>query len=157
MKGFLTECEVTIDAKGRFLLPAAIKKKLPSGEEGVNEFVIARGFEENLVLYPAHIWQENVQSKLDRLSDFNPEVRRFKRLFLNGATELEMDSAGRVLVPKALMEYAGLTKEAILFAEGGKIEIWDKSKYRKFFETAKPDEAGDLAAKLLGGDLNIQL
>ncbi|MBL7727105.1 MAG: division/cell wall cluster transcriptional repressor MraZ [Dinghuibacter sp.] len=155
MKGFLTECEVTLDAKGRFLLPAGIKKKLPA-EEG-NAFVIARGFEENLVLYPAHTWQENVQSKLDKLSDFNPEVRRFKRLFLNGATELEMDSAGRVLIPKTLMEYAGLSKEAILFAEGGKIEIWDKSKYRKFFETAKPDEAGELAHKLLGGDLNIQL
>lgn len=155
MKGFLTECEVTVDAKGRFLLPAGIKKKLPS-EEG-NSFVIARGFEENLVLYPSHIWQENVQNKLDKLSDFNPEVRRFKRLFLNGATELEMDNAGRVLIPKTLMEYAGLSKEAILFAEGGKIEIWDKSKYRKFFETAKPDEAGDLANKLLGGDLNIQL
>jgi MraZ protein len=155
MKGFLSECEVTLDAKGRFLLPAGIKKKLPL-EDG-NTLVIARGFEENLVLYPARIWQENVQNKLDKLSDFNPEVRRFKRLFLNGATELEMDNAGRVLLPKILMEYAGLTKEAILFAEGGKIEIWDKSKYRKFFETAKPDEAGDLAHKLLGGDLNIQL
>jgi MraZ protein len=155
MKGFLTESEVTLDSKGRFLLPAAIKKKLPT-EEG-NAFVIARGLEENLMLYPSHIWQQNVQSKLDTLSDFNPEVRRFKRLFLNGATELEMDSAGRVLVPKALMEYAGIKKDAILFAEGGKIEIWDSSKYKQFFESAQPNEVSDLAQKLLGGDLNIQL
>jgi MraZ protein len=155
MKGFLTETEVTIDAKGRFLLPSAIKKKLPE-EEG-NGFVIARGFEGNLVLYPSHIWQHNVQNKLDSLSDFNPEVRRFKRLFLNGATELEMDGAGRVLIPKALMEYAGLVKDAILFAEGGKIEIWDSSKYKQFFESAQPNEVSDLAHKLLGGDLNIQL
>ncbi len=155
MKGFLTETEVTLDAKGRFLLPMSIKKKLPETEG--NTFVVARGFEENLVLYPSHIWQQSVQTKLDGLSDFNPEVRRFKRLFLNGATELEMDGAGRILVPKALMEYAGLTKEAILFAEGGKIEIWDKSKYRQFFESAQPNEVSNLAHKLLGGDLNIQL
>jgi MraZ protein len=155
MKGFLTECEVTIDTKGRFLLPASIKKKLP--ELGGESFVIARGLEECLVLYPAKVWQDNVQAKLDTLSDFNPTVRRFKRLFLNGATELEMDSAGRVLVPKSLMEYAGLEKDAILFAEGGKIEIWDKSKYRKFFESAQPNEASELAQQLLGGDLNIRL
>jgi MraZ protein len=155
MKGFLTETEVTLDAKGRFLLPSAIKKKLPQ-EEG-NSFVLARGFEGNLVLYPSHIWQQSVQSKLDSLSDFNPEVRKFKRLFLNGATELEMDSAGRVLIPKPLLEYAGLVKEAILFAEGGKIEIWDSSKYKQFFESAQPNEVSELAHKLLGGDLNIQL
>ncbi len=155
MKGFLTESEVTIDAKGRFLLPMGIKKKLPEIEG--NAFVVARGFEENLVLYPSHIWQQNVQSKLDGLSDFNPEVRKFKRLFLNGATELEMDGAGRILLPKALMEYAGLKKDAILFAEGGKIEIWDSSKYKQFFESAQPNEVSNLAHKLLGGDLNIQL
>jgi MraZ protein len=127
MKGFLTECEVTIDAKGRFLIPAGIKKKLP--EMGGEAFVIARGLEECLVLYPAKVWEDHVQAKLNTLSDFNPAVRRFKRLFLNGATELEMDGAGRVLVPKSLMEYAGL----------------------------EPDEAGTLAQQLLGGDININL
>jgi MraZ protein len=155
MKGFLTESEVTIDAKGRFLLPMSIKKKLPEVDE--NAFVIARGFEGNLVLYPSHVWQQNVQNKLDSLSDFNPDVRKFKRLFLNGATELEMDGAGRILIPKALMDYAGLIKNAILFAEGGKIEIWDSSKYKQFFESAEPNEVSNLAHKLLGGDLNIQL
>jgi MraZ protein len=155
MKGFLTECEVTIDSKGRFLLPAGIRKKLP--DEKVDAFVIARGFEECLMLYPAAAWELNVQSKLDTLSDFNPNVRRFKRLFLNGATELEADNAGRILIPKPLMEYAGLVKDAVLFAEGGKIEIWDKSKYQKFFESAQANEVSDLAQQLLGGDLNIQL
>lgn len=155
MKGFLTESEVTLDAKGRFLLPATIKKKLPA--DNGNSFVIARGFEQNLVLYPSHIWQQNVQDKLDSLSDFNPEVRRFKRLFLNGATELDMDNAGRVLIPKPLMEYAGLLKEATLFAEGGKIEIWDTVKYKQFFESATNNEMSDLAQKLLGGDLTINI
>jgi MraZ protein len=155
MKGFLTESEVTLDSKGRFLLPSAIRKKLP--EEGGSQFVIARGFEQNLVLYPQAVWQQSVQAKLDSLSDFNPEVRRFKRLFLNGATEMEMDSAGRILVPKSLMEYAGLLKDATLFAEGGKIEIWDTTKYKQFFESAQDNELSDLAQKLLGGDLNIQL
>ncbi len=155
MKGFLTESEVTLDSKGRFLLPMAIRKKLP--ETDGNQFVIARGFEQNLVIYPQTIWQQSVQTKLDSLSDFNPEVRRFKRLFLNGATEVEMDGAGRVLVPKSLMEYASLVKDATLFAEGGKIEIWDTKKYKQFFESTQPNELSNLAHKLLGGDLNIQL
>ncbi len=155
MKGFLTETEVTIDAKGRFLLPMSIKKKLP--EVDGNSFVIARGFEQNLVLYPAHIWQQSVQDKLDSLSDFNPEVRKFKRLFLNGATELELDGAGRVLLPKPLMEYASLVKDATLFAEGGKIEIWDTKLYKQFFESAAANEVSTLAHQLLGGDINIKL
>jgi MraZ protein len=152
MKGFLTETEVTIDSKGRFLLPAAIKKKLP---EDANTFVLARGFEQYLTLYPQHLWEQNVQAKLDTLSDFDAESRRFKRLFLNGATELEADSAGRILVGKELLSYAGITKEAILFAEGGKIEIWDKSKYEEFFEGAQANEVSDLAKKLLGSAINI--
>lgn len=152
MKGFLSETEVTIDAKGRFLLPISIKKKLPEVE--TNSFVLARGFEKNLVLYPAYVWQQTIQLKLDSLNDFTNEVRMFKKLFLNGATELEMDSAGRILLTKSLLEYAGISKEVILFAEGGKIEIWDKIAYQQIFENIDDNELSNLANKLLGGTTN---
>ena len=91
MIGFLGEYEATVDAKGRFLLPAGIKKKLPEGAP--NLFVINRGFEKCLTLYPITNWQP-IMEGIRKLNDFDPKVREFRRYFFNGATELELDTAG---------------------------------------------------------------
>src|SRR5687768_8205601 len=107
MIGFLGEYEVTVDAKGRFLLPSAIKKKLPAETPG--EFVINRGFEKCLTLYPAMHWQP-IMEGISKLNDFDPKVREFRRYFFNGATELELDTAGRLLIPPNLREHANIDK-----------------------------------------------
>ena len=93
MNGFLGEYEVTLDAKGRFLLPASLKKQ--TGEEA-GSFVINRGFEKCLGLYPMKSW-EPIFEQISKLNDFDPKVRSFRRYFLNGATIMELDSAGRLL------------------------------------------------------------
>ncbi len=95
MNGFLGEYEVTLDAKGRFLLPASLKKQ--TGEEA-GSFVINRGFEKCLGLYPMKSW-EPIFEQISKLNDFDPKVRSFRRYFLNGATMMELDSAGRLLIP----------------------------------------------------------
>src|SRR3984885_5205799 len=123
MIGFLGEYEATLDSKGRFLLPAGFKKQLP--EEGPAQFVINRGFEKCLTLYPIKIW-EPIFARIGQLNDFDPKVREFRRYFLNGATMLELDSAGRLLIPQNLKEYAGLEKDIVLVSAVDKIEIWDK-------------------------------
>ena len=105
MIGFIGEYEATIDSKGRFLLPAGIKKQLPEGELPV--FVINRGFEKCLSMYPLKSWAPLYES-ISSLNDFDPKVREFRRFFLNGAMQIEVDSAGRLLLPKSLMEHAGL-------------------------------------------------
>src|SRR6476620_8412513 len=93
MHTFLGEYEVAIDAKGRFLLPAGFRKQLA---EGAGErFVINRGFENCLTIYPMDAWNA-ISEKINRLNDFKPNVREFKRLFLNGATIVEVDSADRL-------------------------------------------------------------
>lgn len=126
MANFLGEYEVAIDAKGRFLLPAGFRKQLA---EGAGErFVINRGFESCLTIYPMDIWNA-ISEKVNRLNDFKPNVREFKRLFLNGATMVEVDSADRLLLPKLLQEFAGIKKEAMLVAQGNKLELWDKDTY----------------------------
>src|SRR5690349_19948576 len=102
MIGFLGEYEATLDAKGHFLLPAGFKKQLP--EESGNQFVVSRGFEKCLTLYPVMNW-EPIFSELSKLNDFDPNVREFIRYFLNGATILEPVSAGRSLVPPNLKEH----------------------------------------------------
>lgn len=148
MTGFLGEYEATLDLKGRFLLPAGFKKQLP--EEGSTVFVINRGFEKCLTLYPLKTW-EPIFARISKLNDFDPKVREFRRYFLNGATHLELDSAGRLLIPSNLKEYAGLEKDIVLTSAVKKIEIWDKSKYQQFFESFSPETFSDLAEQVMTG------
>jgi len=146
MIGFLGEYEATLDAKGRFLLPAGFKKQLP--EEGAVHFVINRGFEKCLTLYPQQSW-DPIFSEISKLNDFDPKVREFRRYFLNGATNLELDSAGRLLLPKNLAEYAGLERDIVLVTAVNKIEIWDKIKHKEFFESFTPQAFSDLANEVM--------
>lgn len=147
MTGFLGEYEVRLDAKGRFLLPSGFKKQIP---EEAAPFVLNRGFEKCLSLYTNESWAP-LFSKLSQLNDFDPEVRKFKRYFLNGATPVELDTAGRILIPKNLMEYAGLEKDIVLVSAIDKIEIWDKTKYQQFFDSFSPESFSDLAKQVMVG------
>ena len=151
---FLGEYEVTLDAKGRFLLPAGIKKQLP--EDAGDQFVIARGVEKCLTLYPKKNW-DPILSELSKVSEYKAENREFLRYFTMGATLMELDSAGRLLVPPNLKTHAALEKEVVLVSVINKIEIWDKSKYQQFFESFSPEKYSDLAEKVMGGRNTTQL
>ena len=129
MANFLGEYEVACDVKGRFLLPSGFRKQLAEGEG--EKFVINRGFEKCLTIYTMDVWNA-LSEKINKLNDFKPNVREFKRLFLNGANIVEVDSADRLLLPKLLMEYAGIKKDAIMSAQGNKVELWDKDTYYNY-------------------------
>jgi MraZ protein len=146
MIGFLGEYEATLDPKGRFLLPVGIKKQLPEGDN--TQFVINRGFEKCLTLYPMSSWKPIFES-ISQLNDFDPRVREFRRYFLNGAISLELDSAGRLLLPRNLAEHGSLEKDIVLVSAVNKIEIWDKSKYQQFFESFSPESFSSLAAEVM--------
>jgi MraZ protein len=147
MIGFLGEFEATLDTKGRFLLPAGFKKQLP--DEELQRFVINRGFEGCLVLYPIKTW-EPLFADLSRQNDFEPKFREFRRQFLNGATFVEPDSAGRLLVPPNLKEYAVLEKDIVLVAAINKLEIWDSNKYKKqLFESFSQEAFSGLANEVM--------
>ena len=148
MIGFLGEYEATLDAKGRFLLPSGFKKQLP--DDASSRFVINRGFEKCLSLYPIKSW-EPIFEEVSKLNDFEPKVREFRRYFLNGATILELDSAGRLLLPPNLKDHAQLDKDIVLVAAVNKIEIWDKTKYQQFFESFSPESFSDLAQQVMAG------
>ena len=154
MIGFLGEFEATLDAKGRFLLPAGIKKQLPEAEGSL--FVINRGFEKCLSLYPMKSW-EPLFADISKLNEFDPKVREFRRYFLNGATHVEPDSAGRLLVPPNLKDHASLQKDIVLVAAVNKIEIWDSSKYHQLFDSFSADDFSNLAKEVMakGGDSGI--
>jgi MraZ protein len=146
MVGFLGEYEATLDTKGRFLLPIGLKRQMEEG--AANRFVINRGLEKYLSLYSWQSWQKTI-NMITGLNEFDPEVRQFKRYFMNGATIMELDSAGRLLVPQNLKPHADLEKDIVLMGTGEIIEIWDKSKYDKFFENFPMETYSSMANKLL--------
>lgn len=135
---YLGEYICKLDAKGRLTVPSGLKKQLDN--EGREGFVLNRGFEGCLGLYPHKDWLE-VSKKLNDLNLFTIKNRAFVRKFQNGATKLDMDGNGRVLLPKDLQEFAGISKEVVLFAYADRIEIWDKAKY----EEVMNEEMGDFA------------
>lgn len=144
MINFLGEYDVAIDAKGRFLLPSGFRKQLPESNGG--NFVINRGFEKCLVLYTVEVWNP-IANKINKMNDLVPSVRDFKRLFMNGATPLELDSADRLLLPKQLLEYAGIRKDMIIAAQGNKVELWDKDTYYEYLRQ-NAAKASALAAEV---------
>ncbi len=147
MIGFIGEYESTVDAKGRFLLPSGFKKQLPEGENSI--FVLNRGFEKCLTLYPIQSWKP-IFKEISLLNDFNPKVRAFRRYFLNGATQVELDNAGRLLLPKNLIDHASLEKDIVLVSAVNKIEIWDKATYQQFFDGISPEAFSNLADEVMG-------
>lgn len=154
MTGFIGEFEATLDSKGRFLLPAGFKKQLPEGES--TRFVVNRGFEKCLCLYTMESW-EPLFARIKSLNDFDPKVREFRRYFLNGATIVEPDSAGRLLLPPNLKAYAGLEKDIVLASAVDKIEIWAKDSYQQFFDDYSAEDFSSLASSVMadkeGGDV----
>lgn len=147
MTSLLGEYECKLDSKSRFLLPAGLRKQIdPSAKE---QFVINRGFEGCLVLYPVNEW-DKISKKLGQLNLFVAKNRAFYRQFNNGATSVGLDGNGRVLVPKTLMKYAGIEKEAVLFAYANRIELWAKDKYEAFMEQDSEAFAA-LAEEVMGG------
>ena len=145
MAGFLGEYEATIDAKGRFLLPGGLKKQMP---EGTSTIVISRGFEKCLLLYPLKAW-EAIEEKIKKLNDFNPKVNQFRTLFIGGASYVDLDTAGRILLPPSLKNYAGLGKDITLASDIDKIKIWDSGKYKKLFEEISTDAFANLASEVM--------
>ncbi len=142
------EFECKLDAKGRMVLPALLKRQLPDVEcEGL---VVNRGFEKHLVFYPKKEWLR-ITRKLARLNRYKAKNRQFIRTFTRGHTELTLDSANRVLLPKALLEYANIGNEVVLLCQFDQIEVWAKDAYQKLWEDEQDDDFVKLAEEVMGG------
>ncbi len=150
MTNLIGEYECKVDAKGRLLVPAGLRKQFSPEAEG--KLFVKRGIEKCLELYQKHDW-ESVSEKVSSLNQFVKKNRVFARKFISGATQLELDSVGRINLPNGLLEYAGVEKELVLFAYGNKIEIWDKAAYDAELDMSDNDFAG-LAEEVMG-DINL--
>ena len=146
MSHFLGEFDCKLDAKGRMMIPSSLKKQLPEAErEGL---VINRGFEKHLVIYTKKEW-DSITEELSKLNSYEKKSRDFIRYFTRGATELSLDSANRILLPKALMEYAGINAEVVLSCVLNKIEVWAKDAYDSQLDN-EPENFANLAEEVMG-------
>ena len=146
MASLIGEFDCKIDAKFRIMLPANLKKQF--GQEDQFSYVINRGFEKCLVLYPLSEWKK-ISSELSKLNIYNKKNREFVRYFFRGATELTLDSNSRVLLPRNLLQYAGIEREIVLFAYFNRVELWSKAIYENLL-TDEPANFSDLAEEVMG-------
>ena len=146
MTQFLGEYECKLDAKGRMMLPVGLRKQVHP--DAMEKFVVNRGFESCLALYPLNEWQA-ISAEINQLNEFVKKNREFARYFYRGASELELDSTGRILLPKRLLDYAGIDKDVILSAWSNKIEIWAPEKFEALLKD-EPDDFASLAEEVMG-------
>jgi MraZ protein len=146
MTNFLGEYECKVDAKGRITLPSSLKRQVNNASQ--DRYVIHRGFEKCLILYPFNEW-ETTSAEVNKLNLYNKKNREFARQFHRGATELELDGTNRLLMPKRLLEYAGIGKDLILFAYSNRIEVWAKEVYENWLN-AEPEDLSALAEEVMG-------
>ncbi|MFW5644711.1 MAG: division/cell wall cluster transcriptional repressor MraZ [Bacteroidota bacterium] len=145
---FIGDYHIKLDSKGRAALPAAFKKQM--ADELDEGFVIKRDvFDKCLVLYPMKEWQRQNELIRKRTNPYNKEHNRFLRMFFSGTAEVQADSTQRILLPRRLLEFAGIQDEAVLAGQYGKIEIWSPGDYESF--TRADDEFSVMAEKILGG------
>ena len=141
------ECKA--DAKGRLMFPAALKKQLAPVMQ--NGFVLKRAvFQPCLELYPMSEW-ESLMQKINKLNRFKKKNNDFIRRFTAGVKVIELDASGRLLIPKDLIAFAGISKELVVSSAVNIVEIWDKDNYEKAIDDAAMDFA-DLAEEVMGQD-----
>jgi MraZ protein len=140
-----------IDAKGRFLLPAGLVRQL-DGDDKV-KFMVNRGFEKNLTLYPISEW-DNITKEMSKLNLYVKKNREFARYFFRGASSVVADGSGRLNIPPQLRDSAKLEKEIVLFAYMNRIEVWSSKLYEETLSD-EPHEFSDLAEEVMGRLSNL--
>ena len=151
MTTFIGEYTCKLDAKGRLMLPSALKKNL--SPECQDRFVIKRDiYEKCLVLYPWDEWERMNAIIKKNTNPYNKAHNNFLRAFFKGTAELTLDNSNRLLIPKRLLEETSIVNEAVLAGQFGKIEIWAPDVY----DSSMPsnDEFASLADTILGGSIN---
>jgi MraZ protein len=147
MTGLIGEYDCKVDAKGRFMFPVDLRKQLETlFEKG---FVINRNLHQKcLVLYPMNEW-DKLNKKLSKLNRLIKANDIFVRKFTGGATNVEADGSGRLLLPKSLTDYAEIKSDLKVLGSNNVIELWDKALYENFLNQDVDIEK--LAQDVLGG------
>ena len=126
---FLGEYQHTLDVKGRITIPSRFREQL------LERFVATKGLDNCIFLYPMDEWQA-IENKLKSLPFTRADVRSFARFFFSGASELEVDKQGRVVLPGNLRDYAGIDKDVVIIGVGTRVEIWSYDSWNEYNQSA---------------------
>jgi MraZ protein len=147
MATFIGDYTCRIDAKGRVVLPSAFKKQMP--QAAMDKFVVKKDiFERCLVLYPMDEWDRQNSIIRASINPYNKEHSQFLRGFYKGTAEVVLDANNRILIPRRLLDIAGIDTEAIMAGQDGKIEIWSRDLYDQ--QSDEADNFALLAEKIMG-------
>lgn len=145
MSSFKGSYTYSVDDKGRVSLPAKLRKYV--SPEANDTFVVTRGFEKCLFVYPIDEWNK-LEAHLRNLSSYDPQHRRFIRAILELAQESQLDSQARISIPPELREYASIQNEARIIGTLDKIELWNPKIYEEY-KSNQPESYEDIAATIM--------
>ena len=131
---FYGEFEHTIDRKGRLIVPAKFRQALK--EHDISALFLTRGLDGCLFLFPESEWRL-VESRFKQIPFTKAEGRKFNRMFFSGATEVSVDTLGRILVPKALKDFAGIKEDVVIAGISSRMEVWSRERWQAFYETSR--------------------
>ncbi|MDG2475371.1 MAG: division/cell wall cluster transcriptional repressor MraZ [Flavobacteriaceae bacterium] len=147
MQHFIGTYECKADEKGRIMLPISLKKQL--SDKLRSGFVIKRAvFSSCLELYPIKEW-DDLMVRINNLNRFNKKNTDFIRRFTAGVRQIDIDTSGRILIPKDLISHAKISKNIVVSSAVNILEIWDKESYENAIDDAKVD-FGNLAEEVMG-------
>lgn len=147
MLNVLGTYEAKVDTKGRFMFPAPYKAQL--ADEAKKGFVVKRSiFKKCLELFTIEQWNQE-SAKVNKLNMFKKRNAEFVTKFMAGVKPVELDGNGRLLLPKDLLNYGGISKQIVLTSVVNRIEIWDKESYEKAVDYS-PDDFANLAEEVMG-------
>lgn len=129
----------SIDEKGRIIIPSKFREELG------DSFVVTRGLDGCLFIYPKNEW-ENIVKKYKELPNVK-DARNFMRFFLSGAVNTEFDKQGRININTPLIHYAGLNKDCVIIGVNDRLEIWSKERWEDFMNQNE-DNFSDMADNL---------
>jgi len=132
--------KLTVDAKGRLAMPKHHRDRLEA--DGITRLMVTVDPAHCLLIYPMPDWLE-IESQLMNAPNTDPRIRKLQRLFVGYATEVEFDVNGRILLPTALRDYAGIKKKTVLIGQGKKCELWSEDAFEAASEQW-PDELSDV-------------
>lgn len=133
MHKFRGVSNLSLDAKGRIVLPARYRERL--AEICQSQLVVTIDTDQPcLLIYPLPEW-ESIEEKIEALPSFNPTTRRIQRLLIGHATEVEVNASGRLLLSNPLREYARLGSKVVLIGQGKKFELWDEALWNERLES----------------------
>ncbi|MDP1678228.1 MAG: division/cell wall cluster transcriptional repressor MraZ [Bacteroidota bacterium] len=136
MSSFKGSFNYTVDNKGRINIPAKMRKNL--APEANNSFVVTRGFENCIFVYPNDEWAKR-EAELGKLQQTNKDDRLFTRLLLQYATDVELDGQYRIVLPKELIQYANIENEVFILGAFDRIEVWNPNEYKKYLDSQQED------------------